>query len=93
MLSFIHGAVPHIAGLLAVIEKTPVHTQGVNWSAVAAISGPAIFVMGTVGKLLSNKLDKVGDHLRQQDEAKGLLSERIARIEGQLGMVPVKEPQ
>lgn len=72
-----------------VIKGVEVHTTGVNWSAVSAIAGPAVTAIIAVGGWLGKKLNRVGDHLKEQDRSKRYLSVRMARIEGKLGLAPM----
>jgi hypothetical protein len=69
-----------------------VHTTGVNWEAVAAISAivSAIVVpiLTWIAKRLTGKLDAIAQHLNRQDGKLQEHGERLARMEG-----PVKRTE
>jgi hypothetical protein len=70
-----------------------VHTTGVNWQAVGALSGPVIGVVVAIGKYLGRKLDNVGKHLERQDVRGRRMDRRMSRVEVTLGLpaLPVSD--
>jgi hypothetical protein len=54
----------------------------IAFSSWCAIAGPILVVTGGIGKMIAAKINAVGEHLKRQDDAKAVMSERISRLEG-----------
>jgi hypothetical protein len=76
-----------VAPLLVILGAGLDTLATTNWGAVSAITAMVSLVVGIVGKLLSNKLDAVGDHLAAQDKAKESLIDRLSKVETKVEML------
>jgi hypothetical protein len=68
---------------------TTVRTTGINWGAVSALSTPTIFVVTLVGRVITSKLNRIGDHLSRQDRRSRRTDARLSRVEDKLGLEPL----
>lgn len=66
-----------------------VHTTGINAESWAALAGPILVVLGAIGRILAKKVNQVGEHLKDQDKRHIKLAERMARVEGKVGLNPL----
>ncbi len=55
----------------------------------AALSVPVLSIIGFIGRVISNKLNKVGEHLERQDTRGQRIERRMIRVETKLGLDPL----